>query len=106
MGKHKPGDVITVRGLSTCFSFPSYTGSGSNRVGSTIVTLEFELSDGSTLIKTELFDNIRVTTSELIVYTIGIYDITVRVTVTVVGQNNQMNITDVTADITSKTVIG
>ena len=103
MGKHDPD--IDIRDLNVYFSDPTYTGSGSNRVGSTVVTLMFELTDGSTINKEEPFDNIRVTTSQYFNYTIGIYRVTVRITVTVVGVNNQMHITGASAEIVSKDVI-
>ena len=105
MGKHNPDDIIGIVGLSVSYSTPIYTGSGNARVGSTTVTLTFQLSDGSTLDITEPFNDINVTTSRFFSYTIALYVVTVRATVTVVGQNNQMNITGAAAEIISKTAI-
>jgi len=53
--------------------------------------------------ETETFDDIKETTEKDFEYAISGYDVTVRITVTAEGENNSMNITGVTAEITGKT---
>jgi len=97
-------EIIDIEGLSASYSEPIFTGNGGNRVGSTAVTLIFTLSDGSTVIETETLSSIKATISKDFIYTIGYFDVTVMVTVTVAGANNNMNITGVTAEIISKDI--
>jgi len=90
-----------IKELRVSYSDPVYTGHGSNRVGSTTVTLTFILSDGTSVIKTETFNDINTTTSKDFSYAISVYYVTVNVTVTAEGENNNMNITGVSARITN-----
>jgi len=101
MQKATPEKDPEITGLEVSYSDPVYTGHGNNRVGSTTVTLTFKLSDGTEVVKTETFNDINVTTSKNFSYTISVYYVTVSVTVTVVGVNNNMYITGATAEITS-----
>jgi len=104
MGKHDPDiEINEVRVVN--YTQPSYSGTGANRVGSTLVTIRLEFSDGSNMDDWVQFDNINVTTHKYLEYNVGIYVVTIRVTVTTEGTNNNMNITGATADIDSKTVI-
>jgi len=99
--KITPKEDKEIKELRVSFSDPVYTGHGSNRVGSTTVTLTFILSDGTSVIKTETFSDINTTTSKDFSYSINIFYVTVNVTVTVEGENNNMYITGATAKITS-----
>jgi hypothetical protein len=82
-------------------TIPTYTGSGSNRVGSTAVTLSITLPDGSTINKTENFTGINKTTTRELNYEAGAYVVGVTVTVTTNGTNNNMVIEEVSAAILS-----
>jgi len=62
--------------------------------------LTFTLSDGSTVVKTEAFSGVTSTTTRDVTYDIGCYKVTVRITVTTTGTNNNMIITGATATIT------
>jgi len=101
MGKHNPCEGINIERLSAIYSNTTYTGNGSNRVGSTTVTLTFILSDGSTTDKTETFSGIKETTTGCFNYVICYWNVTVMVTVTVTGVNNNMQITGAIGDIVS-----
>ena len=54
---------LSVAGFSFSNTYPTYSGSGSGRTGSTTATLKFTLSDGSDVTKTELFSGINTTTT-------------------------------------------
>jgi hypothetical protein len=88
-----------IKSLDVSYSEPIYTGSGSNREGSTTVILTFTLSDDSIVIETIELSGIDATISVDYVYTIGNSDVTVMITVTTEGTNNNMYITNVTAEI-------
>ncbi|MCL2766473.1 MAG: hypothetical protein FWD21_02170, partial [Peptococcaceae bacterium] len=81
---------VSIENFKVTNSTPTYSGSGSNRVGSTNVTLTFSLSDGTTVVKTEAFARINSTKIQELVYSIGCYNVTVAVTVTARGTNNNM----------------
>ena len=105
MGKHNPCEGINIERLSAIYSNTTYTGNGSNRVGSTTVTLTFILSDGSTTDKTETFSGIKETTTGCFDYIICYWNVTVMITVTTTGSNNNMRITGATGEILYKVVI-
>ncbi|MCL2162866.1 MAG: hypothetical protein FWH55_00435, partial [Oscillospiraceae bacterium] len=91
---------ISVVSMDGSYSAPTYTGNGSSRVGSTSVSLVFTLSDGSIDERTEGFSGVNSTTVRNPIYDLGCYKVTVAITVTTTGTNNNMNITGVTANIT------
>ena len=101
INENEDEEDVDIVGLSVGFSAPTYTGNGSNRVGSTTVTLTFALSDGSTITETETFSDINETTSEDFNYSIGGNVVTVTITVITEGEDNSMNIIHVTAEIIS-----
>ena len=88
---------VEILGVNVKYSAPSFTGNGGNRTGSTTVTMDFVLSDGNTVTKTELFSEIRATASRTVAYNIIVSEITVIITVTTSGTGNQLNITGATA---------
>jgi len=96
-----PLDPVDVKILSidVQYSAPIYTGSGGNRTGSTTVTLDFILSDGNIITKTEPFTGIKETTGRTVAYNIINSEVSVQITVTVAGENNQMSIIGATARI-------
>ena len=117
-GEDGPGDPpdmpnhVTVTDTAVSYSTPVYTGSGSNRTGSTNVTLIFKLSDESVVEKVEAFTGINTTTTRNVSYNIGCNHVTAVITVTASGSNNNMNITGATAgnidisdSITTETVL-
>jgi hypothetical protein len=102
---------VEVELVSVTNTTPTYTGSGVNRVGSTTVTLKFTLSgsdvdpEASTVTKAESFSGVNATDTRDVYYTIGCYDVTVTITVTVEGKNNQINITGASAAIIGSTLV-
>ncbi|MCL2164348.1 MAG: hypothetical protein FWH55_08160, partial [Oscillospiraceae bacterium] len=95
-------DHVTIINMGVSYSTPSYSGSESDRTGSTTVTLTFVLSNDSIVIKTEEFTGINSTATRTLTYDIGCYKVTVDTTVTVTGSNNSMTIVDASADITNE----
>ena len=92
---------VTVELKEVSNSVPSYSGSGNTgRLGSTDVTLEFVLSDGSTVTQVVEFREVNVNnqggktnTEKTAVYEIGCYKVTVKITLATSGAGNSFTIT-------------
>jgi len=97
-----PEGHIAVEEMTVSYSAPTYTGSGSNRVGATNVTMTFTLTGESVVVVTQPITGVNSTRTLDYTYEIGCYKVTVSITVTTTGNNNSMIISNVTAQITGE----
>ena len=91
---------------------PTYSGNGSNRTGSTTVSLEFKLSDGSVVTLQESFTGAYVDNkggsanlTKTVTDELGCYKVTVEINLTYTGSQNSFAITGATAKITDSKLV-
>jgi|GEM_PF-972314 len=95
--------VVDIVGLRVAYSTLVKQGNGNSGYGETIVTLTFDLSDGSSVVKQELVSNIKwgINTVKVVNYNIDGNDVTVTITIVPTGNNlNQLAISNVSATYT------
>jgi hypothetical protein len=108
-GDDDGGVGVGVVSLGRSYSALVKQGNGNNGYGETTVTLTFDLSDGSQVVKQEFVSGIKwgVNTVKTVTYSIGEQVVTVTITIVPTGNNlSQLAISNVTATYTVTSTSG